>query len=181
MMSLSDLAKSRGVSAPTVSENLSRWRAQGAEIATQKKGRRLLVDADAYDRAKADAATGVKSTAGARRDSAIKPAYGNYAQEQARKIGFEAELKRLELEERLGNLIPREDLQKAAELVSEAVLRSIDHAVMRAEELHEAGARSGIAGTRVALKAVVRDVKTRCADALVRLSTPNGTATESDE
>ncbi len=183
LIPLTELASSRGISKPSASINISRWTAQGAKITTRKKGKVLLVDGDAYDKAHADAATGSKSRLDGNRGNktGAKPAYGSYAREQARKIGYEAELKRLELEERLGNLIPREDLQRATELASEAVLRSIDHAVMRVDELQEASARGGVAALRVALKGVVRDVKTRCADALVRIATPDAGPGAEDE
>ncbi len=174
MLSLEDLARERGVSKAAISKNITRWTSHGAKIATRKRGQVLLINADDYDQAKVNAGTNPLS----HEQSGIKVSpTGSYAQEQARKIGFEAELKRLELEERLGNLIPREELQKATEQASEAVLRSIDHAVMRVDELQEASARGGVAALRVALKGVIRDVKTRCADALVRIATPDATGT----
>jgi hypothetical protein len=49
-LSVSGLAKARGVSRGAVSRNLTRWKGWGEHVATVRKGRELWVYAPDYDR-----------------------------------------------------------------------------------------------------------------------------------
>lgn len=169
----SELAKLKGVTKQTVSEKIARLVEAGKLEVKPGKGKAKLVNVAAYDRAVGEttdlsrqqgAATKAASSGeGAQRDP-------TFTKHQADKAGYEAELKRLDLEERLGRLRSVEEIEAAAVACGEAVVRLVDQIVLRADEIAAAVAKDGVMGARTALKAIQFDLRTRIAEAYTVLA-----------
>jgi hypothetical protein len=181
-LSVSDLAREQRVTKQAISKNITRWAAAGRTVPTKKDGRELLVRVADYKRAAGEVADQAKLLA----EQTKKGGEGDpiYTREQARKMGIDADLRQLELDERLGSLIPVKDLQTAAVTCASEIVRAIDQTIGRADEL-AAAAKIPIAQARTFIKALQRDLRSRAADAFTKLTseaiTKHGSASEIDE
>jgi hypothetical protein len=72
---------------------------------------------------------------------------------------YRARLAQLEYNERVGKLRPIEQTEIGAQRCGEVMLRAIESMVGRAEELHARSTKEGVAGTRAALRLMVRDLR----------------------
>lgn len=191
--SISDLAIRKGVTKQTLAERVSRLEAQGRLTTRPGKNRSKLVNIAEYDRAvgettdlshAAGAATKRMVETGSRGDDddtaplpAGTSASSVYTQEQARHMAYKASMAELDLNERLGKLIPFDDLAKSAQRVAEMLVRQIDQVITRADEVAAAVARDGVQGARAALKTIARDLRKNAATALSKLGAPADDAT----
>lgn len=83
---------------------------------------------------------------------------------------YEAELKKLELGEKLGDLIGRNDLMQARDRCGAAIATVIERIPLRASEMSAAVAKGGEAGARDLLRKVAFDVSQAIATALRSLA-----------
>lgn len=169
---MSALAKAKGVSKQAVSKNLERWAAAGRPVATRKDGRSVLVNVAEYDTAKAEVGDPVHLlTEERKREPGNEPSDPTLAREQARRAGYDADLKFIEREKQLGRLVEIAELERAAIDCGEAMVRVLDQLATRAEEVAAAVAKDGVIGARAVLKAIAKDVRTRAAQEFAKLPT----------
>lgn len=90
---------------------------------------------------------------------------------QTRSALYAADLKFLELEEKLGRVVPVGDAQDVANGVGEALVKAIDRLPSHAEMIAGAVNRDGAAGARGALKDIARELRQSCSAALTKLAT----------
>lgn len=169
-LSVSDLAKDHRVSKQAVSKNIERWTSAGQTITTRRQGKALLVNVAEYDAARAEAGDGVHVlTEERKRDGPVDPADPILAKEQARKAGYDADLKFIELEKQRGRLVEVEALDQAGADCGHIIGRAIDQIINRAEEIGIAYVKDGLQGARTVAKDVARQVKKRAAEELAKL------------
>lgn len=104
---------------------------------------------------------------------------GGAVSEARRKQGFEADLKEIELRERLGRLVPIEDVERAMVTCGEAIVRIAERAPQRAAEMVAAVDRDRENGARAALKAFARDLRIEIAEAM-KLAAAGGEAKQEE-
>lgn len=188
-MSVSDLAKRAGVKKQSIAERIARFEANGLVHTRPGPGRTKLVNVAEFDRAAGDTIDLTRAAnGGGRTDAESAPelpatsetpsASRSYSLEQARRTSYEAELKRLDLEERLGKLLPIEDVTNAMTRCAEAMVRAIDQLPSKADDLASAVAANGSQGAARALKTIAHDLRETLARELASLES---TATPNDE
>jgi DNA-binding MarR family transcriptional regulator len=157
-VSLAELARLRGVSRQALAKRVDRLEARGA-LATIRgqRGERMISIAQ-FDRATEETTDAVRAGNGAPAESSPKLAHA-----QALRAGYAAEIARLDLDERLGRLLPIEDVERAMTACAEAMVRLIDQMPTRADDLAAAVARDGTQGARVFLREMARDLRARLA------------------
>lgn len=162
-MTVSDLSRAKGVSKQAISKRIDRLEAQGLLESRQGPRNTKLVNVAQYDRAAGEATDAVRELngTGAVRAQAYKPDEGDpiLAKQQARRAAYEADLKGLDLNERLGKLLAIEDVEAAMVRCAEAVVRKIDQLPMKAEDNAAAVARDGVQGARGFLRNLARELR----------------------
>jgi DNA-binding MarR family transcriptional regulator len=166
-VSVSDLAARKGVTKQTIAEKVSKLEAGGLLETRPGKGRTKLVNLAAYDRAIGSTGDAVREMAAATKAAMQAPAAPTVtdgsepvlAKEQARRLAYQADLAKLDLDERLGKLLPIDDVEAAMVRCAEALTRSLDQMPTRADELAAAVAKDGVNGARAFLKVVARDMR----------------------
>jgi hypothetical protein len=133
-MSVSEAAAARGVSKQAISKRLQ---ALGPRVTTRRDGRQLLFNTVEFDRitgAETDPAQQLRNRGnGDDRQGGLGLAAQNeavpqqdYSRERAKREAYEAEKARLDLEERLGKLVPVVAVEAAMVRCAEAMIRIID-------------------------------------------------------
>ncbi len=172
-LSVTELARARGISKPAVTQALKRWSAAGVVITTRKDGKALLVNVAEFDRARggevADPAHVAAEATKKAADAGAELSGPAISRERARREAYEADLAMLKRDELLGRLVPVDELESAAIACGEAAVRAIDAIVNRAEDIAEAVAKNGVPGARVVLKDIARDIRKRLTDEFSRL------------
>jgi DNA-binding MarR family transcriptional regulator len=152
-MSVSELAARKNVTKQTISEIVSRLVDAGKLQTRPGKGKAKLVNVAEYDRVRGETTDLAREQGAETKSGAEKLGRDpTFTQHQATRAGYEAELKRLDLEERIGKLRRIEDIEQAAVRCGEAVVRVLEDKVLRAEELASAVAKDGVLGARKFLK-----------------------------
>lgn len=180
----SELAKLKGVTKQTVSEKVARLVDAGKLEVRPGKGKAKLINVAAYDRAVGETtdlsrAQGAQTKLAADPDAA--PRDPTFTKHQATRAGYEAELKRLDLEERLGRLRSVADIEDATVTCGETVVRLIDQLVLSADEIAAAVAKDGVTGARAALKNIQFDLRTKIAEAFAKIAAADDTAAVTPE
>ena len=159
-LTISDLARERGVDKSAVSRRVARMEGLGL-VTTRVQGKAKLVNLAEFNRAAASTVDGVRELNG--RGATGPPDAGApnsddpvLAREQARRVGYSADLAKLDLDERLGRLVEVEAVRLSLETCALELVRVIDQLPARADALAAAVAKEGVAGLRAALRAVAR-------------------------
>jgi len=181
-LSVSDLARRKGVSKQSISERLAKLVAAGLVETKPGKGRARLVNVAQYDRAVGqigdpakEAGAATKRELAGETDSLFDaeprhaPGYRDAKADDAR---YSAELKRLELEERLGKLVRADEVSDAIMQAARTVRQVVERLPLRAAELAAAVGKDGEVGARGVLKAATHDILAEIADALEALAAP---------
>ena len=158
-LTVSELARQRGVDKAAISRRITRL---GLELRPGPRNSKL-VNVAAFDHAvgtSTDAVRAANSAKAAAREQEASTGEGQVlAREQARRAAYDADLKKLDLDERLGKLLPVSSIEDAMTRCAEAMVRRIDQISSRADDLAAAVARDGGAGARRELKAISRDLR----------------------
>ncbi len=184
---IGELARRAGIAQPVMSRRIARLVQDGLlETRAGRQGAKL-VNIAAYDRVRARTSDGIKSLAAASARTmpsvhippldASQLAFGEapakadpnekiLSQEQARRVSYQAELARLDLEERLGKLVPINGVVSAAQICGDTIIRALDVYVQRAEEIAAAVAKDGVAGARGVAKQHTIEVRRAIAAAM---------------
>jgi hypothetical protein len=84
---------------------------------------------------------------------------------QARAAQYTADLKFLDLEERLGRVVPLAEVEEAAAKCAEATVRVIERLPTYADTIAAAVGKDGPAGARAKLKEIAREIRQAIAEA----------------
>lgn len=185
-VSISDLAARKGVTKQTISERVAKLVGAGLLATKPGKGKSKLVNLAEYDRGVGEV-TDLSKEQGAQTKAATKSdeATGRdptFVSEQARRAGYEAELKRLDLDERLGRLREVDEIAAAAVVCGETIVRELESMILRADEMAGAVAKDGVAGARAILKVMIFDARKKIEEAFARLASgADVAATDADQ
>lgn len=173
-ISISELATRKGVTKQTISERVGKLVNAGKLTTKPGKGKSKLVNLAEYDRGVGEI-TDLSKEQGAQTKAAAKSdeATGRdptFVSEQARRAGYEAELKRLDLEERLGRLREVDEIVAAAVMCGETIVRELESMILRADEMAGAVAKDGVSGARAVLKVMIFDARKKFEDAFAKLA-----------
>lgn len=171
-VSLSDLARRRGISRASAKERVDRLEVQGL-VETRREGKLRLVELAAFDRAIGAAGDSVKDLAAATARGLREPELNAYRDAQTVRARYEAQLKALDLAERRRKLLPidgEHGIAVAAGKIGAVIAREMDGLVSHADDLVTAVGREGVAGARRVLKELGTATRTRIATALQGLA-----------
>lgn len=170
MLSIADIARRKGVSKQAISKRVARLEQLG-QIATHKGPRgTVLVSLAEYDRAVGETSELAHVQAPQPKVTAVADAEHSYTREQAREKAYAADLKKLDLDERLGKLVPIEHVQQAAVRLAETLVRLLDQLPTRSDDIAAAVGKEGSPGARRVLKEIGRDARETMARELERLA-----------
>ncbi|MET3892794.1 putative coiled-coil protein SlyX [Bosea sp. OAE506] len=183
-VSVSELARLKGLSKAAVSERVARF-IKGGQLSTKPgKGKVKLVNLAAFDRVAGETTDLAKATGHATRKGqttagtpaltlppGADPLAPIYTAEQARDMAYRAEMRRMDLEERLGKLVTIAEVEQAITAAAEALVRVIDQMPLLADDIAAAVAQSGAAGARTLLKAKARETRETAARELAAVLT----------
>ena len=174
-LTVSELARVRGVDKSAISRRVTRLEAAGA--LTTRPGPRgsKLVNAAEFARAVEDLTDTVREANGRRaaaaRDGDGAPNDPVLAREQARRTKIQADTAQLQLDELRGLLVRVADISAVAALQGETLARRIDQTLPEwADELAAVVAKDGTPGLRVALKSKARELRSLLAEAFAALA-----------
>jgi DNA-binding MarR family transcriptional regulator len=170
-IAISDLARERQVDKSAISRRVARLEQLGL-ISTKRMGKTKLVNLAEFNHAIAATVDAVRESNGrggvAPEAGTAAPADPVLAQQQARRAGYDAELKRLDLEERLGRIVERADVEAAVEGCVVEFVRMVDALHTRADVLAAAVTKEGVSGLRIVLRGVSRELREALARAAER-------------
>lgn len=186
-VTVSALARLRGVDKAAISRRVTRLEAAGA--LTTRAGPRgtKLINAEEFSRAVEEMTDPVREANGRRAGANRDGAGGSsitviLSQQQARRASYDADIKKLTRDRLLGELARVEDIAAGAALHGEALARVFDRLPDRADDLAAVVAKEGSTGLRVALKDVARDLRGALASAFAALAeAPTLAAAEIDQ
>src|SRR5262249_15521326 len=148
-LSVSDLARRKGVSKQTISERLARL---GEMVETKPgEGRSRLVNVAQYDRAVGQVGDPAKEIGAATKRELTGETVSDESRFRDAKTAdayYAAELKRLELEERLGKLVRTDDVKDAIAVAARTIRMVVEKLPLRAAEVSSAVAKDGEIGAR---------------------------------
>jgi DNA-binding MarR family transcriptional regulator len=169
---ITELAKLRGVDKSAISRRVARLEGLGLVKTRTGKGGTKLVNVAQFDRATAETTDAVRELNGKGTEpppaAAAVPGPGDHvlAHEQARRAAYDADLKKLDLDERLARLLPTDAVEDAMAACAEAITRTIEQMPARAEENAAAVAKDGVAGSRAFLRGLARELRDQLARTL---------------
>jgi DNA-binding Lrp family transcriptional regulator len=159
--SISALAKRLGRDKGVVSRRVARLEKQGLLTTRRGEGGTKLVQSAEFDRAVADFTDGVRALNGTPDTStaaaAVVPGDPTLSREQARRAGYDADLKRLDLQERLGELGKVADFRASMRLCAEGVVQVLEQLPGRVEEIEAALAKGGLSEGRAVILALFHE------------------------
>lgn len=159
-LSVSELAAAKGISRQSMHERIRRLEAQNL-LTPRLSGRNKLVSLAQFDHVSRETTDLVRQSNGSAKplpdtDTATTKAL-SYS--QARKAEYDADIKKMELEERQGKLIRVEVITDAMTRCAEALVREIEQIPTKADDLATAVAKNGTQGARGLLKLLARDLR----------------------
>jgi len=185
MLSVSEVARMKGVSKEAVSKRVKRFEAQGLIATRTERGQKLVPLAE-YDRL-IDETTdfaklrGETAPAAARAPARSTDENPVYVQEQARKLRYEADLKQIALKRQLGEIVAIADVERAMARCAEVIVRRIDRLPGLADELAGAVGKGGVDAARAWLRDTARDLRQALADSMRLLEGEEAAAGQGDD
>jgi hypothetical protein len=182
-LTITELAELKGVGKSTISEQVAALVAAGKVTLRPGKGRAKLVNVAAFDVGRGQVADPAKELAAETRLLPIEPeapgtapgatpSGGAYRDAQTRKTQYEADLREIELKEKLGELVPVAEVAAAANGAAEAIVRVIDRISSHAEAIAAAVGKDGPAGARAKLKEISIGLRSEVEAAMLAIATP---------
>jgi hypothetical protein len=161
-VTISELARLRGVDKAAISRRVARLEAAGALTTRPGPHGTKLVNVAEFDRTVETTGDAVRAAngrmAGAARDGlAVASAGLVLSRAQANKTSAQARLAQLDLAQRLGQLLPIEETRRAAADCSMRLRRTVATMHVRAEEVADGLARDGSSFARTLLAAMRSD------------------------
>ena len=173
-LGITDLAHELGVDKSAVSRRVARFEDLGL-LSTRRAGKAKLVSVADYHRVTASTVDGMRELNGrgavaVRPPAETAPGAPTLVDEQTRRVGFDAELKRLELEQRIGKLVEVDAVRLNLSACAIELGRAIDALPSRADALAAEVAKGGVVGLRAALRAIAREWRETLARAAERFA-----------
>lgn len=184
-VSISDLARRKGVSKQAIAKRVDRFEAEGLLTTTQNSRGHRLVPLALYDRLTGDTADLGRSRPSARAPEmpggaedaplfvdrapaapAVDSPTGTYTAAQARDKQYQADLREIQLAEKKGEILLVVDVAQAMADAAEIIVRRIQQIPALADEIAAAVAKGGADGARRELKAISNSICQSVADAL---------------
>ena len=167
-LSISEIARQKDISRQAVAKRVDQLVALGKLQTKPGDNGTKLVNLAQYDRAIGETGdafkeAGAETKAEAETETPASPALRDH---QARAARYTADLRFLDLEERLGRLVPVADVVNGAQLAAEAIIRAIDRLPSFAESMAGAVTKDGVAGARSFYKENAREVRQAIAEAM---------------
>lgn len=165
--SVAEVARRKGIARQSLNERVDRLESEG-RIKVRRDGRSKLINVAEFDRVVGEVGDAVKEGAAITRAEA--EAVGDdknpaLRDNQARAAQYTADLKYLDLEERLGRLVPVAEVEDAAQKCAEATVRVVDRLPTYADAIAAAVGKDGPAGARAKLKEIAREIRQAIAEA----------------
>lgn len=195
VVSVTELAGIKGVSKQAVSKRIARFEAQGLIRTGSRRGKGNVVEKTVvlaeFDHAAGETSDPSKVQGHATRaaiagespaptlDDAVAANVGgaakaeadpSYTKELTRKAGYDADLKKMQLQQQRGELLEIADVQSAMERCAEAVVRDIDQLPAFADDLAAAVASGGVPALRELLKVKARELRERLRRSMTTLA-----------
>ncbi|WP_315701303.1 MULTISPECIES: hypothetical protein [unclassified Bradyrhizobium] len=168
-LSVSEIARQRGKSRQAIAKRVAELVEAGKLETRPGPNGTKLVHLAQFDRAVGETGDAFKEAAAETRAEidattpACSPALRDH---QARNAQYSADLRFLELEERLGRLVPVAEVKEAGQRAAEAIVRIVDRLPTFAEAIATATAKDGTQGARASLKDIARELRAAIADAM---------------
>ncbi len=166
-LSISEIARLKGISRQAIAKRIGPLTAHGLlDVQSGENGAKLINLAQ-FDRAVGEVGDAIKEGAAETRAemAADVPASPALRDHQARAAQYAADLKFLDLEERLGRLVPVVEVEEASAKCAEATVRVIDRLPTYADSIASAVGKDGPAGARAKLKEIAREMRVEIAAA----------------
>jgi biotin operon repressor len=169
-LSVSELAELKGKTRQTIWEKVVRLERDNLLVTKSGPQGTKLVNVAEYDRVTNETTDFAREQAVATRtqqdvDSGEDGGDPTYAKSQRRRMQYEADLKALELAERLGQLIRVDELNEAVGEMVSALIDVIETLPLRTDEVVAAFHKDGPAGVRACLKTIVFDLRAKTSEA----------------
>lgn len=197
-VTVAELADRQGVTVQAVHQALKRWAKFGAPVSTRRKGRggQIAINLREYEQRRGEVGSlpnaAGQETVRLRKHANVGPSIGppsyefldevspregadaipivSYGAAQARRTTYDAELKKLDLEQQLGRLVETAAVAAAAEMAAATMAGFVKRLHMRTEEVCGAFQRDGIVAARTAFKVVERDLMSKIADEFAKMA-----------
>lgn len=174
-VSVSDLAKIKGISRQTASEKVGRLEKEG-RLTTRMNGRLRMVELATYDRIVGQVGDGAREIGQQTRRGTVAPTLPGTGtalrDSQADKALYEAKLKALDFGERTGQLLPLQGehgLEAALVKVSDKIVRDLGAPMNWVTDLMDA-ARNGEPALRRVMQGKIRELRKTVAEHLMALA-----------
>jgi DNA-binding MarR family transcriptional regulator len=181
LVSVSELARRRKRDKALVSRQVARLVQEGKLKSYPGKGGTKLVNVAEFDRAVGETADAIREQAASTvrllrgetdetplspPDAVLAPSDVTLAAAQRQKTLYEAELKKLELAERRGQVVAIAKVAEALARSADVIVQVIDRLPLRAAEVAAAVAKDGEMGARAQLKTAAYELRMGVAQAL---------------
>lgn len=168
-LSISEIARQKDKSRQAIAKRVDALVEAGKLKTKPGEGGTKLVNLAQYDRAVGETGDAVKEGAAVTRAEIETGAGASESpalrDNQARAAKYSADLKFLDLEERLGRLVPVGEVEDAAQKCAEATVRVVDRLPTYADAIAAAVGKDGPAGARAKLKEIAREIRQAIAEA----------------
>jgi biotin operon repressor len=161
-LSISDIAEQKGKSRQAVHKRVVALEADGKVETRQGPNGTKLVNLAQFDRAVGETGDAFKEAAAETRseiESNSEPSSPVLRDHQSRAAQYSADLKYLDLEERLGRVVPVEEAKEGGIKIGEAVVKILGRLPSYAEQMTAAAVKDGVAASRALLKDIERDLR----------------------
>jgi biotin operon repressor len=166
-MSISDIARQKDKSRQAIAKRVDALVEAGLLETKPGPNGTKLVNLAQYDRAVGETGDAFKEAgAETKADADIDPSSPALRDHQSRAARYTADLKYLDLEERLGRLVPIDEAKEGGIKIGEAVVRILGRLPTHAEALTAVAIKDGVPATRAMLKEIDRELRTAIAEAL---------------
>lgn len=163
-LSITDLAKLRAVTKQAMAKRVSRFERDGLLVTQSGPRGARLVNVVEFDRVANEFTDGAKALA-ARTVHGNRPGDGSLAAAQRDKIIYETELKKIELLERRGQVLPKDEVVEAARRCGDTAVMFIDRLHLRSDEMNVACSKDGVVGARALFKRISFELRREIAAA----------------
>ncbi len=172
-LSISDIARQKDKSRQAIAKRVDALVEAGKIETKPGPNGTKLVNLAQYDRAVGETGDAFKEAGAETKaeadiaDTSATPALRDH---QSRAAQYTADLKYLDLEERLGRLVPIEEAKEGGIKIGEAVVRILGRLPTHAEALTVVAVKDGISATRAMLKDIDRELRTAIAEAMLKIT-----------
>jgi biotin operon repressor len=168
-LSISDIARERGKSRQAIAKRVDSLVEAGKIETRPGPNGTKLVNLAQFDRAVGETGDAFKEAAAETRaeiEADTSPASPALRDHQSRAAQYTADLKFLDLEERLGRLVSIDEAKEGGVKIGEAVVRIIGRLPTYAEAMTAVAVKDGVMGVRGLFKDIERELRTAIAESI---------------